>query len=168
MSRYSFGRKATPVHEKSMGTYEVFAWRDATSIADWINEEFGAAYARQEFEKFELVNVISFERKHQDLLADFIQKTENQRPSFLKRIGKEADEPTRILFVTLALIGVLRAKNVMEVRDNFRSVLAPGRGNRVTTASVYAFAEEIRDIFTYVWPSEVFDAMSIDDESDDE
>jgi hypothetical protein len=55
----------------------------------------------------------------------------------------------------------------MEVRDNFRSVLAPGRGNRVTTASVYVFAEEIRNIFNYVWPSEVFDAMGIDDDEDE-
>ncbi len=167
MPRYSAGRKATPVHEKSMGTYELFAWRDAMAMADWIDAEFGAAHARQVFEQFELSNVIEFERKHQDLLTEFIQKTESQRPAYLKRIGKNTDEATWILFATLALIGVLRAKEVMEVRDNFRTVLAPGRGNRVTTASVYLFAEEVRNIFTYVWPGEVFDAMGINDDEED-
>jgi len=160
MSLYG-GRRKAPIHEKSMGSYELFAWRDAMSMAEWIDEEFGVAHARKVYEQFDSSSVLKFERENQDLLANFIQKTESQRPAFLRRVAKKANEDTRILFVTLALIGVLRAKEVMEIRDSFRTALAPGRGNRVTTAGIYVFTEKIRDIFTYGWPWEPFDAMGI-------
>jgi hypothetical protein len=150
-----------------MGTYELFAWQDAMSIAIWMDEEFGATAARKVFEGIARPIVTDFERKYQDLIADYIQKTEGQRPAFLKRITKQADDSTRILFATLALIGVLRAMAVMEVRDNFRTVLAPGRGNRITTASVYVFAGELRDVFEYEWPSAVFEALGVDDDEED-
>lgn len=125
MSLYRGRRKATPIHEKSMGSYELFAWRDAMSMAVWLDEEFGTAHARKVYEQFDDASVLKFEREHQELLADFIQKSEGQRPAFLMRITKKVDEDTKILFITLAMIGVLRAMKVMEARDHLPNTLNP-------------------------------------------
>lgn len=165
----AWGREARAAHEKDMGSYELFAWRDALSIAMLIDELFGARRARLVFDQFRLEQLLEFEAKNSSLIRDFIQKTESQRPSFLAKICKhEKDENTQIAFVSLALLGVLRAKAVMELRDLFRTELAPGRGNRVTTAGVYDFSVEMHSVYAYAWPSEVFEAMALDDGHEDE
>lgn len=160
-------KKARPVHEKDMGSYELFAWRDALALADFLDDTFGAARARRTFEEASQAEILEFESANGSLIGDFIQKPESQRPALLARLRKAADERTLILFVTLALLGVLRAKAVMELRDRFRTELAPGRGNRVTTAAVYDFSREMREVYRYAWPSEAFEALGIDDSDED-
>lgn len=158
--------KARPIHEKDMGSYESHAWHDALALALFIDDEFGAAKARITFEAIPREEVLDFERVNGLLLGDFIQRAESQRPAFLARVCKSAEERTKILFVVLALIGVLRAKAVMELRDRFRTELAPGRGNRVTTAALYDFSREIREVYIYDWPWVVFNALGLDDLSE--
>lgn len=36
----------------------------------------------------------------------------------------------------------------------------------MTTASLYGLSEQMRSIYTYAWPLEVFDALGIDDLGD--
>lgn len=163
-----FGRrKATPIHEKDMWSYEVFAWRDALALAAFLADTFGAEKARLSFEAIPLEQVIEFEASNGSLIGDFIQKPEGQRPAFLSRISKSSNVSTQILFVVLAILGVIRAKAVMELRDRFRTELAPGRGNRITTAAVYDFSREMRGLYSYAWPGAVFDAIGLDYEDDE-
>ena len=152
-------RRRTEAHEKSMGSYEMFAWRDALAIAELICELYGRARAENVYKAVEQKEVVKFESENQQLIADFIQKSESQREPFLRRITKEAGDGTRIVFLTLALLGVLRAKALMELRDQFRTALAPGGGNRITTASLYDFSNALPSIYVYEWPAEPFDAL---------
>lgn len=164
---YGYGRrKRTEAHEKSMGSYELFAWRDAMSIADLIDEQFGSSRALACYSKVEKTVLIDFEERNKQIIGDFIQKSESQRLPFLNKVAKAADEETRIIFLVLALIGVLRAKAVLELRDRFRTVLVPGRGNRITTAAVYDFSNDMKDLYSYSWPQEVFEDMDFDDTDD--
>lgn len=160
--------RRTEAHEKSMGSYELFAWRDSLAIAEMIDDLFGSAAARRAYESFSEEAVIEYELENQELIADFIQKSELQRESFFGRITRDRSDDTKVLFLTLALIGVLRAKAVMELRDRFRSVLAPGRGNRITTAALYEFSIKFFAVYAYEWPEEPFEALGLDDDVEDD
>lgn len=159
--------RAAKPHEKDMGSYERFAWDDAHAIAWFIEDTFGANTARTIYDAIPTEDVINFEKKYHELIGDFIQKSESQRPGFLRRIGKTAEEETRIAFVVLALLGVLRAKAIMELRDKFSMELAPGRGNRLTTASLYDFSQEIQSVYKYAWPFEIFSNLDLSFAHDD-
>jgi hypothetical protein len=170
----AYGSKKRESHEKDMGSYVLFAWRDAMAIAYLINEEIGALRARTLFESITEESLLKYEQSHQDELADFIQRSESQRPAYLrkylKNVNTENVELTKVGFLVLSLIGCLRAKEVLELRDRFRYVLAPGSGNRMNTAGLYAFAGEIKNIYDYTFPSEPFTAQGIymfDDDDDD-
>ena len=157
-------QKARGAHEKDMDSYELFAWRDALSVADFLEENFGAAKARKVFESVPSEHIVEFEAANGELIGDFIQKPESQRKSFLSRISKQSDEVGQIIFLTLAILGLVRTKAVMELRDRYRTELAPGRGNRVTTASLYDFSRHMRKLYRYTWPAAVFHAIGVDDE----
>lgn len=166
-------RPRREVHEKSMGSYESHAWRDAMEIAqDLVDvaDEGGISIldVRHRFEALDAKEVSKFEGEHVDLIADYLQKSVSQRPPYLRRITKEAGLHQRCFFLTLCIIAALRARDLLELRDRFRMVLAPGRGNRVTIANVYAFGQEVRDLFHWEWPGEVFEAIGIDDIGDDD
>ncbi|MBK6616247.1 hypothetical protein [Ottowia sp.] len=148
-----------------MGSYELHAWRDAMAIAFLLNEDVGAARARGLYEQVPREEVLAYEQKVSEQIEDFIKRSESQRPSVLRKFPNDT---TKTTFLVLAILGCLRAKTVMELRDNYRMTLAPGSGNRVTTAAMYAFAEQLRSIFEYEWPFEAFDGMGIDDGEDDE
>ncbi|MGU3473187.1 hypothetical protein ACLBWT_18820 [Paenibacillus sp. D51F] len=172
----AYGRRRRESHEKDMGSYVKFAWNDAMEIASFIDEEIGALKARKLYESITEESLLKFEKSNQDGIADFIQRSISQRPvylrKFLKNVKPENVEFTKVGFLVLALIGCLRAKDVIELRDRFRYVLAPGSGNRMTTAGLYAFAGEISNIFEYTFPDEPFTAQGIymfdDDEDDDD
>lgn len=166
---YGRRRQRTEQHEKSMGSYEVFAWRDAMAIASFLADEIPLARAKASFGRATLPDLTKFERENEALLREFIQKPESQRPAYFRRITKEVSEATKIDFLVLAILGAVRAMRIMELRDQFRMVLAPGRGNRVTTAALYAFSNEMLTVFDYDWPDEVFEAADLDadDDSDD-
>jgi hypothetical protein len=155
-------------HEKSMASYEHHAWSDALSIAELIDSLFGYAVAKKAYGTFSRKEVLEFEAKYVQQIGDFIQKSESQREPYLRRIAKDVGDDTKILFLTLSLLGVLRAKALMELRDRFRNVLAPGRGNRITTASLYDFSNEMPSLFEYAWPARVFDSIEVSRYDDEE
>lgn len=148
-----------------MGSYQMHAYSDAMSIASLLDREFGASRARGIYDEIGEQALREYEAEAVDSIADFIKRTESQRPSVLKKIK---DERTRVAFVVLAIIGCLRSKAVMELRDNYRMAMVPGSGNRVTTAALYQFAIEMRAIFDYSWPFEAFMDAGISDDDDDD
>lgn len=162
---YGGGQGAKGAHLKSMGSYEQHAWNDAVSMADLLNEVVGSSKARRIFERVPADKVRSYEQQMSEQLEAFIAKSESQRPAVLRKLG---DETNVVCFMVLAIIGCLRARDAMEVRDNYREHLAPGRGNRVTTASMYAFCQEIANLISYEWPYEPFHAMGLDDSGDED
>jgi hypothetical protein len=154
-----------------MASYESHAWRDAMDIAQDlidVTEEGGTSIAdvRSRFEAMDVNAISQFERNNAEVIADYLQKSVTQRPPFLRRITKDVGVNHRCFFLTLCVIAALRTRDLLELRDRFRMVLAPGRGNRVTIASVYSFGQEVRDLFHWEWPGEVFEAMGIDDLGD--
>lgn len=162
---YSSSSRKRGAHEKSMGSYEMHAHSDAISIAYLLEKELGSSRARAIYEKIDEPSLRKYEADSADIIADFIKRTESQRPSVLKKIK---DERTRVAFLVLAIIGCLRAKATMELRDNYRMAMVPGSGNRVTTAALYRFAMDMQAIFDYAWPFEAFlDAELSDDEDGD-
>jgi hypothetical protein len=154
-----------------MGSYELHAWRDAMALADFLREECEAmdltvAAARRIYESIDVNNLIDYEEQVSDAVATMIQKPEGQRANHFRKTMKDATTTTKVGFLVLCILGAVRAKEVLELRDRFRMVLAPGSGNRVTCAGAYAFAAEVVSSFNYARPEEVFGAMGIDDSDD--
>lgn len=76
------------------------------------------------------------------------------------------------MILVLAILAQVRVQEALELRDRFREVLAPGLGNRVTCANVYVFSQEMRELYLYDFPDEVFEACgngidTTDDDDDD-
>lgn len=157
------GRGKTGAHEKSMHAYAQHAWSDAMAIAGLLDDEIGAVKARALYQQVAEANVQAFEREVQDQIEDFIKRTESQRPSVLRKLPNET---TKATFLILAILGCLRAKAVIDLRDSYRFAMAPGSGYRDTTSAIYAFSNELRAVYEYGWPSELFDAVGIDDLGD--
>jgi|GEM_PF-3735478 len=161
-----FGRhQKVEKHEKSMASYNAFAWNDALSMAELFASLYNVKKAREQWISFKQEDLISFENSHYRIIGDFIQKSESQRPSYLRAMEKKQPGLHIMIFI-LAIIGVVRAARVMDLRDRYRTILVPGRGNRLTTAAVYDFAIGVRNEHSYSWPDEVFDAINHSDDND--
>lgn len=156
-------------HLKSMSSYESTAWNDACAIAQFMADYFenDVSRVRELYLKFEKNEIKAFEKKNESFIAEFIGKTEGQRNSYFNKITAKADERTKIIFLTLCLLSIIRVRDVIEIRDRYRDVLAPGRGYRLTNKALYEFEREVVGITTYEWPSDPFDAIDIDDGSCD-
>jgi hypothetical protein len=163
-----YGRRKTEQHQKSMGSYELFAWRDAQEIAEILVSEIGYANARQYYKKAGSKVLLDYERKNSSSIAAFIQKSAAQRRAYMRELLAQTDEYTCAIFLILSVLGVIRARENMELRDRYRDLLVPGRGNRVTTAAMYDFTNEVLDTFNHDWPDEVFENLEIDEEEDDD
>lgn len=150
-----------------MGTYILHAWRDAMSIVVLMDELYGIAKARAIFEGIDQQVLVRYESDASREISDFIAMTETQRRSFMKKFKQ--NDNTRVGLMTLAVIGCLRAKAILELRDNYRYALAPGAGNRETTSAVYRFGSElVTELLFYEWPDEVVGAMGMDSGDDNE
>ena len=160
---FSRGRQRTEKHEKSMASYNAFAWDDALSMAELFVLKYNVKNAREQWRLVKQADIISIENSHFRMIGDFIQKTERQRPAHLNAIEKE-QPGLQIMILILAIIGVVRAARVMDLRDRYRTILVPGRGHRLTTAAVYDFAIGVRNEHSYNWPDEVFDAINYSDD----
>lgn len=155
------GRNASSTpHLKSMGTYELHAQRDAMAIAALLDQMIGAEPARKLYASVDIDALRKYERKMESAIADFIGRGESQRPSVVRKLP---DATTRVGFLTLAILGCVRAGKVLEIRDQYRDMLAPGRGNRQTAQAMYEFSLLVEDTFSYVWPWEVFEEAGLDD-----
>lgn len=156
--------------DKSMGSYEKFAWDDACSIASMLCETYGfekvkAAYTA---EKTEVIK--NFERESKNHIAEFLSKTESARLTYIKSISKDVTDSERIIFLVLSILALVRVYGILILRDAYRNALNPGQGNRITTKAIYEFSNRVAQEITYEWPSEVFDAIgeySDDDDKED-
>lgn len=164
MSSWGHRRKRTEAHEKSMWKYEIFAWHDAVAIADLLARRYPIQHVRKIFESFDKQDLIRFEQENKELIGDFIQKSEKQRANYLDKISNH--ELSNIVFLVIAIIAVIRVKGVLELRDRYRLMLAPGRGNRITNSALYEFSMEMLALFNYSWPEEAFTDI-LDDIEDD-
>ncbi len=135
------------------------------SIANLLDQVVGVPRARKIYKKLDTKTVTKYESDVTEQLAEFIHKTETQRASYVAKQLK--DEETKVAFLVLSIIGLLRVKEVIELRDRFRMSLVPGRGNRDTAAALYLFADEVSRLYAYCWPDELFTAMGLYDGRDD-
>lgn len=144
--------------QKSMGSYELFAWRDAMELASWLEADFDIRAMRKAFEQTPPGALAEFEANNREFIAELISKSPSQRLAYLRKIGKDVDTVTRGMIIVFAIIGQVRAKKIIELRDRFRTVLTPGASNRSTCAGLYAFQWEVAAHSTFAWPHEVFEA----------
>ena len=154
------GSGAPGAHLKSMGSYETHAWRDALAIACMVEDFIGASKARAIYKRMDQQEVWKYEDAMEAAISEFIGRSDSQRPAAIRKLP---DDVTRVCFMTLAILGCVRARDLMELRDRYRELLAPGRGNRETTSGLYAFSNRVQELFEYEWPDEVFAAAGLDD-----
>jgi hypothetical protein len=154
--------------DKSMGSYEKFAWDDACSIAGMLCETYGFEKVKTAYTGKNTEAIKDFEGKNKNLIAEYLSKTESARPAYIKSISKEATEGERIMFLVLSILALVRVYEILMLRDVYRHALNPGLGNRITTKAIYEFSNRVAQEITYEWPSEVFDAIGeYSDDSDD-
>jgi hypothetical protein len=72
-----------------------------------------------------------------------------------------ASEDTKVDFLVLAILGVLRAMRIREMRERFSTVLAPRSDPSETMAAIYALSTELHGLYRYDWPDEVFATMGL-------
>jgi hypothetical protein len=156
-----------------MGSYELHAWRDAIALADFMREQCAAmglslSQVRRRYETFDRAAIREHEQKVSDLIAEMIRRSESQRNAYFRKICKDVNDDTKIARLVLCVLGAVRVRDILELRDQYREALAPGSGNRITAASIHEFGSRVADLYTYDWPSEVFDAMGIYDIASDD
>lgn len=148
----------TDTAHKSMGSYELFAWRDAMEMASWLEADFDVRAIRKAFERMSVQALVEYENNNHAIIAELLRKTPAQRPAYLRKVGKDVDAITRGLVVVFAIIALVRVKDLIELRDMYRSVLTPGGGNRATCSGLYEFQLDAAALSKFDWPDEVFDA----------
>ena len=155
-----------PPHYKAMSSYMMHAWHDACSIAQFIDDTFtDLSRVRKIYEDCDVATLKKMEEHQADFIAEFIGKTEGQRPGYFNRISRSSDEETKVIFLVLCLVAVLRTRDLIDARDTYRGALAPGGGNRETLKGLYKFGREVVALVNYDWPSEPFEAIGLDDDA---
>lgn len=157
-----YGRGRTHPHEKPMGSYELFAWRDAMALASWLETDYAVKEVRAAFEKMSTADLYDFEENNRDHIQELIRRSESQRPAYVRKVGKDVSEISRGLLIVFAIIGQVRVRDMLELRDRYRLALAPGGGNRITCAEMFAFQLEVSGLHGFSWPDEVFEAYGGD------
>lgn len=136
----------------SMGSYSLFAWRDAMELARLLEQTFQPRDAYQFYEELSQDQLRALESELRSDIYDLIAATESKRPSLLRRIEKKASEKKSLLALLFAIMAQVRTKD-----EIFR--LRPGGSNRGTCAQCYALEEGRRHSkVVYEFPFEVFDA----------
>lgn len=144
-------------HEKPMMSYIAHAHTDAFAVADFLRSLVDQEQAKRIYESFNLQDLIRFEWKERARIAEFLGKTERERPKFIREMFDSTTQETLVVFLTLSVLALLRVVEVLELRDRYRRVLAPGCPNRATTAAIFEFASEVSRTASYVWPEELFE-----------
>jgi len=166
----AYGRRRTDPHEKSMGSYELFAWRDAMAMASMLEENFDVKAVRTVFEDSTDESKRDFERRNSDMIQELIGLTESRRMPYLRKVCKDVSQTTMGIMVVLGIIALVRVRGLLELRDRCRMALAPGGMNRGTCSGLYGFYQGALELDGYAWPDEVFDAYGGDggwDEDDE-
>jgi hypothetical protein len=174
MARYGRnGHLLRETHEKSMWRYERHAWSTALDLAGLLAEIMASeglqlADARRLYDAQDAKKLADHDRLIVDTIAAFVVKTPSQWPGVLRKLFKGKPWAQRAIFLTLAILACLRAQQLIDLRDSFRTALAPGRGYRATTAEMVLFGTQVADLYVdYSWPHEVFFEADLDDGRDD-
>lgn len=149
-------------HLRGMGRYRTHAYWNARSVAELLDKQFGAGHARQVYESSCPDQVREYEQAHWTDLAEFMRFDDSQRLLFVRELP---DERTQIGFLVLAILGAGRAASLLTLRDKYREVLAPVRGEAETTSAIYELTAELLSLHDYGWPANVFAECRICDQS---
>ena len=144
-------------HEKPMMSYIAHARTDAFAVADFLCSIVDQGKAKRIYESFSFEDLIRFEWEERARIAEFLGKTERERPKYARQVLDSTTQETLVVFLTLAALALLRVVEVLELRDRFRRVLAPGCPNRATAAAIFEFASEVTRTASYAWPEELFE-----------
>jgi hypothetical protein len=150
-----------------MGSYESAVWGDAMAMACDLAENFTQQHGvtlnqiRKHYESVKLDALIDLDDQLKPCIADYLAKTASQRPALERKVTKNATQLQASVFRVLCILGACRAYRLLELRDRYRMVLAPGLGNRVTASGAYQFCMDASDLINYRWPYEVFEAAGI-------
>lgn len=174
------GQRLRESHEKSMWRYNQHAWNNAIELAQFLclaAEESGWQLEdlRRHFETIEGAKLADFDEANIEHVAHFVAETPSRRPKLYRKWFAERPQPG-LVFLILCILACSRAKELIDLRDDFREALAPGRGYRATVADLHAFGIKTALIYAdYSWPYEVFEAIAVftgpddeDEESEDE
>ncbi|CAN7523144.1 hypothetical protein LJR168_003748 [Pseudoxanthomonas sp. LjRoot168] len=145
-----------------MGSYEQAAWYDAIRMARHVADDFAESKGisiraiHRRFEAFSVEQIREFDSKYWHLIGEYVSKTESQRPAYFRKVAGKVGTDEQIMFLVLCVLAALRAGRLLELRDQYRLVLAPGSGNRATAAGAYRFLMETQALFDYSWPHDAF------------
>lgn len=155
---------ANNIHLKSMTTYELHAWRDALSIAVFMDDNFDINAILKIFIDHRYSDDYKkFKRNNREIIAEFIQKPESRRFNYLKKVTADSDLENTLWLLVTVLEGLLLAKQTLVIRDSFREYLVPGKGNRITTAELYTFNQYINDCTISITDfTDVLDAVDVE------
>ncbi|MDO7931560.1 hypothetical protein Q6A26_03645 [Xanthomonas euvesicatoria pv. eucalypti] len=157
-----------------MASYQFAAWTDALGMAEHIAGDFASATGlslnqiRRRYEGIPVNQVEQFETDYWPLIADYLAKTEGQRPGNFRKVTAKVGTDEKIMFLVMCLLAGLRASKLLELRDEYRMVLAPGSGNRSTAAGAYRFLMQAQELMDHSWPYEAFEALGLYDDDDDD
>lgn len=149
----------------SMYRYSQFASGDAVALAELIDINFKLANVRKAFEAMSVEGRVRFEFDNAEHIQQIIRRTEGQRPAYMKRITKAADETTCALVLVFAMLGLARVRTLIDMRDRFQSI-RPGLGYRVVCEAIYQrqdfYTGSLGTLVDYRWPESVFGEYSGD------
>lgn len=165
---YGYGRQRSNPSEKSMSSYQLFAWRDAMALANWLEQDYDVKAVRRAFEAQTVDYFLNFEKENRQHIEELVRRPESQRPAYVRKVCKNVDEVVQGIFIVLAIIAQVRNRDLLELRDRYRSALAPGGGNRITCSELYAFHLDAMNLHRFAWPDEVFMAYGGDSGWDDD
>ena len=147
--------------EKFTEPYKVFAWQQAVMIGESLAIRGPWEESRAMFGRYSVDELMRFERENGEYLTEFIRKPDMLRTPYFDRVTEVASEDTKVKFLVLAILGVLRTMRIVELRERFSAVLAPRSDPHENTAALYSLSIELQGLYRYDWPDEVFATMGL-------
>jgi len=156
-----YGRNKREAHEKTMSSYQSFAWRDAMSVVALIEQRFSLKQAQLVHKTLGEAMLVKQAAIWREALSDFIGMTEAQRAAYIRKMAERGlDQQSILLFLLLAVIALVRVQEIIELRDQYRSILVPGRGNRITVAAVHDFGNAVFALgLSCPWPDDLLELL---------
>jgi len=104
-----------------------------------------------------------------DDINEFINRTNRNRSALMRKIKQNGLKEDQFAgFYALVLISMHQAREFIEIRDMYRDFVVPGKGNRVTAASLSSLLSRTRSMFNdNEFPEVAFDDFCLDIDSDD-
>jgi hypothetical protein len=157
LSIYSEG-KARPSSEQTMAGYERASNAEATQMAIRLIRTYSVTEAKEAFESMKPRDLVSFEKKWEGHISNFIRVADISRPALLREIEVDHGREVAVLFLTFCIIAVLRVCKVIDLRELHFGILNPGASNRATTSGIYEFSRAMQKLNVPEWPVAAFRA----------